>query len=50
VRPGLPVLETSARNGAGMAAWLARIEELAAAARAPAADRLETGAHRAGIR
>ena len=32
VRPGLPVMETSARTGAGMAAWIARLEELAAAA------------------
>jgi hydrogenase nickel incorporation protein HypB len=33
VRPGLPVLETSARTGAGMDRWLARLEELAAAAK-----------------
>ncbi len=30
VRPGLPVLETSARTGAGMEEWIARLEELAA--------------------
>ncbi len=29
VRPGLEVLETSARTGAGMAAWLERLRELA---------------------
>jgi hydrogenase nickel incorporation protein HypB len=29
VRPGLEVLETSARTGAGMAAWLDRLRELA---------------------
>jgi hydrogenase nickel incorporation protein HypB len=32
VRPGLPVLETSARTGQGMAAWLDRLQELAQAA------------------
>jgi hydrogenase nickel incorporation protein HypB len=29
VRPGLEVLETSARSGSGMEAWLGRLEELA---------------------
>ncbi len=29
VRPGIEVLETSARTGAGMAAWLERLNELA---------------------
>jgi hydrogenase nickel incorporation protein HypB len=33
VRPGLPVLETSARTGAGMERWIARLEELTAAAK-----------------
>jgi hydrogenase nickel incorporation protein HypB len=33
VRPGLPVLETSARTGQGMDAWLERIETLSRAAR-----------------
>jgi hydrogenase nickel incorporation protein HypB len=33
VRPGLPVLETSARTGTGMDRWIARLEELAAAAK-----------------
>jgi len=31
VRPGLPVMETSARTGAGMESWITRLEELAAA-------------------
>ena len=31
VRPGLPVLETSARSGGGMEAWLERLEALAGA-------------------
>jgi hydrogenase nickel incorporation protein HypB len=30
VRPGLEILETSSRTGAGMAAWLDRLRELAA--------------------
>jgi hydrogenase nickel incorporation protein HypB len=34
VRPGLEVLETSARTGAGIEAWLERLRELAAAAAA----------------
>jgi hydrogenase nickel incorporation protein HypB len=33
VRPGLEVLETSARTGQGMAAWLGRLRELAGARR-----------------
>jgi hydrogenase nickel incorporation protein HypB len=33
VRPGIEVLETSARTGAGMDGWLARLRELAAARR-----------------
>jgi hydrogenase nickel incorporation protein HypB len=33
VRPGLEVLETSARTGLGMEAWLERLRELAGAAR-----------------
>jgi hydrogenase nickel incorporation protein HypB len=33
VRPGIEVLETSARTGAGMAGWLAKLRELAGAAR-----------------
>jgi len=32
VRPGLEVLETSARSGMGMEAWLARLDELAISA------------------
>jgi hydrogenase nickel incorporation protein HypB len=34
VRPGIEVLETSARTGAGMDGWLAKLRELAGAARA----------------
>ena len=34
VRPGLPVLETSARTGAGMDQWLQRLAALAEASRA----------------
>ncbi|QIA27590.1 hydrogenase nickel incorporation protein HypB [Thermaerobacter sp. PB12/4term] len=37
VRPDLPVLEVSARTGAGMAEWLSRLEEHAPAGRTPAA-------------
>ena len=33
VRPGLEVLETSARSGLGMEAWLGRLEELASSRR-----------------
>jgi len=36
VRPGLEVIETSARTGAGMDRWLARLEALADARRTPA--------------
>jgi hydrogenase nickel incorporation protein HypB len=34
VRPGIDVLETSARTGAGMDGWIARLREIAVAARA----------------
>ena len=36
VRPGLEVLETSARTGVGMERWLARLESLSGARRAGA--------------
>ncbi|MCB9378877.1 MAG: hydrogenase nickel incorporation protein HypB [Holophagales bacterium] len=38
VRPGLPVIETSARTGAGMDAWLERLSALAGEARATGAS------------
>ena len=37
VRPGLPVIETSARRGDGIAEWLGRLEELAAVSHLPQA-------------
>jgi hydrogenase nickel incorporation protein HypB len=41
VRPGLPVVETSARTGAGMDAWLEHLAALAAAMREPAGARAD---------
>ena len=37
VRPGLEILETSARSGEGMAAWTSRLRELSSLARSPSA-------------